>query len=456
MNATDTLTRYAAELTYDQLPPQAVTDIKVHILDTVGAIIAGSLSPAAQRLNDLIVQWGGRAEATILPSGLKVPAPNAALVNSVMSRGFDFETILHGGATHVSASVIPAALAMAEYAQTVLQRPVNGRDFLAAVVLGTDLNWRFRVAGGASTIMAGGWLAETFAPPAIAAMGGLLMGLDREKINFAMGIGYNQCCGTYGATVGDHGGLMAQLSQGLGAKAGVVAVVMAEIGFTAYKDLIDGQWGMYKMYGDGTVDRDILAGDLGTRYDCLRPGIKKFPGCGATQPVVDATLSLVTENNLSADRIQSVRITVGENSYFLCGQDKFVPSETADALWNYRYSVAVACVKGRVFVDDFTESALKEPSVLDFISKIDVAPDKTFRHDIVVEMTDTSGTVYRKAMTDMAPASQEEILEKFKRCCDVSVRPIARDAVLRFIDDVERLESLTDLGALVGLVSGSD
>ena len=329
MGATDTLVKYASELTYDQLPAQAVADIKVHILDTIGAVVAGSLSPAAQQLNDLIVQWGGRAEATILPNGVKVPAPNAALVNSVMSRGFDFETILSGGATHVSASVIPAALALAEYAQAVRQRPVSGRDFLTAVIIGTDLNWRFRVAGGPSTIMAGGWLAETFAPPAIAAMGGALLGMDAQTINFAMGIGYSQCCGTYGATVGDHGGLMAQLSQGLGAKNGVLAVVMAEIGFTAFKDLIDGQWGMYKMYGDGTVDRDVLIGDLGRRYDCLNPGVKKFPGCGATQPVVDATLTLLTENGLSADQIRNIEITVGENSYFLCGEDKFVPAETS-------------------------------------------------------------------------------------------------------------------------------
>ena len=40
--ATNQLVDYAATLRYENLPPEAVKAIKTHILDTLGAIIAGS------------------------------------------------------------------------------------------------------------------------------------------------------------------------------------------------------------------------------------------------------------------------------------------------------------------------------------------------------------------------------------------------------------------------------
>ena len=115
------------------------------------------------------------------------------------------------------------------------------------------MNWRFRVAGTA--VMGSGWLADTMAPPAIGAMGGKLLDLNRDQVNYAMGIGYNQCAGNYGATLGPEGGYLAQLSQGMGSKNGVLAVILAEKGFTSYRDMIDGRWGLFKMYAGGTYNR---------------------------------------------------------------------------------------------------------------------------------------------------------------------------------------------------------
>jgi len=384
--------------------------------------------------------------------GDKVPAPNAAMLNAVMSRGFDLETILSGGATHVSASIIPAALAISEYCEAVKKKPVGGKDFIAAVTLGTDLNWRFRVAGGAATVMAGGWLAETFSPPAIAALGGILLGFNRETINYAMGIGFNQCAGTYGATVGENGGLMAQLSQGLGAKAGVLSVLFAEAGFTAYKDVIDGRWGLYAMYGDGQYDADILTGELGGRFGALTPGIKKFPGCGATQPVVACVLSLMENNPIAPNEISAVDITVGEASYRLCGKGKQEPANPADALWNYRYSAAVALTKGDVFVGDFSEEAIRDVKVLALIPKITIHPDKSLGHAVIVTIESKDGQSFTKTLDDMETVPEDKIHEKFKRCCHAAAHPISEEKAERLIETVNHLEDVPSISEIIRMV----
>lgn len=452
MSSTDELIDYTLRLKFEDLTDQAIEYIKIHILDTMGATIAGSVSEGSMKLVKLVKEWGGREESSIIVYGGRVPSPNAALLNSVMSRGFDFETILFGGATHVSASIIPATLAIAEYSQNVRKRKVSGRDLITAIALGTDLNWRFRVAGGASTIMAGGWLAETFAPPAIAALGGKLLCFEREKINYAMSIGYNQCCGTYGTTVGEKGGLMAQLSQGLGAKTGVSSVLFAERGFTAYKDVIDGRWGLYSMYGDGSYDADILTGELGKRFEPLKPGIKKFPGCGAIQPVASSTLTLMKENHLRAEDIDAVQITVGEASYKLCGENKWDPENPADALWNYRYSAATALVKGKVFVDDYNEGAIRDPGVLKLIPKIEIIPDASMGHGVKVVIQTMGGESYKKVMDDMEPASKEEILDKFKKCCRFSAKLFSYEKAEKFIDVVDKLEEVQDITEIMDIL----
>jgi len=452
MSATDELISYAQSLRFEDLPSQAVEAVKTHVLDTLGAILAGSTAEGPKNLVHLIKEWGGRAEGTILVYGDKVPLPNAAWVNATMSRGFDYETLVGGGATHVSASIIPAALAISEYSQTFKNKIINGRDLIVALALGIDLNWRFRVAGG-STVQGGGWLAETFAPPAIGALGGKLLGFDREKMNNAMGIGYNQCCGNYGAVVGPGGGYMAQLSQGLGAKAGVLSVLLADRGFTAFKDLIDGRWGLFRMFAGGRYDSEILLGGLGKRFESLTPIIKRYPGCGGTQAPVYGALELAREHSIRVEDVSKVRIGESEMGYWLLGENKGKPSNTADALWNDRYSVAVALVKGKVFVNDFSKEAIRDPRILELLERVEVQIDKSLVHEVEVEIKTKEGKSFQRKVTSVPPMSRDEILEKFRNSNHFSAKPLPERRVESFIQMVNELEELENVTKMINMLS---
>ncbi len=445
---TEELVHYAGILRYEDLPPETVEAIKIHILDTCGAIAAGSSADVPRNLTDLVRDWGGRAESTVFIFGDKVPASNAAWANSTMSRGFDYETLLAGGATHVSASIVPAAFALAEYNKNVRNQPVTGKKLITAIALGCDLNWRFRVAGGPSTIMNSGWLAETFAPPAIGALGGNLFGLNEEQINYAMAIGYNQCCGTYGATLGEGAGMMAQLSQGIGAKTGVLSVILAEKGFAAYKDMIDGRWGLYRMYGNGSYDRDVLTGELGKRFKHIEPVIKRYPGCGATQNVVNGLLKIIEEHNLGADTVSHIKICVSESSFFQCGENKGEPVNAAEALWNFRYSAAIALLRRDVFVDSFTEKAIHDPRTLALIPKIAVCANASLSRDIEIEIETKDGISFSIKESDPNPIKGKEIVDKFRRCCRFAANTLSDDKIENFIKTVDRLEDVDDVGGL--------
>jgi 2-methylcitrate dehydratase PrpD len=454
MSATEELIQYAAKFNYNDLDPKTIAAFKIHILDTCGAIVAGSSADGVKNLGKLLKSWGGREDATLLVLGDRLPAPEAAWFNATASRGFDYETLLMGGATHVTASILPAAFALAEYKKSIMKKPVSGKELIAALAVGCDLNWRFRVAGGKATIMAGGWLAETFAPPAIGAMGGILLDLDEEEINAAMSIGYNQCSGNYGASNGQGAGLMAQLSQGMGSRAGVVSTILAANGFSAYKEMIDGRWGLYHMYGKGEYDRDILLGGLGTRFEALVPTVKRFPGCGATQPVVSAALSIASEAGLRGEDVSDVRIRVDESSYQQCGENKGRPLNTAEALWNFRYSTAVALIKGQVFVDDFSVEAIADRVTLDLVDRITVLVDKSLKsQEVHMAMTTRSGRTFEKKETGLNPLQGAEIVRKFRDCWSFSEKPLSPENIDRFIETVEKLEEVSDIDELIYLIT---
>jgi 2-methylcitrate dehydratase PrpD len=453
VSATDELVRYTEALRYEGLPLQAVEAVKIHVLDTFSAIIAGSAAEGVKNLVKLVKEWRGKAEGTIFVYGGRVPLPHAAWVNSSMSRGFDFESLVGGGATHVPGSVIPAALVISEYAEAFKNKVINGKELITAIVLGIDLNWRLRMAGiGESTAMGGGWLAETFSPPAIAALGGKLLGFNREKIANAMGIGYAQCCGHYGATVGKGGGLMAQVSQGLGTKAGVLSVLLADRGFTAFKEVIDGRWGLYRLYGNGKYDPEVLVYGLGKRFEHLNPNTKRYPGCGATQAPVYAVLELAREHKTKAEDVARVRIRMAEMPYWQVGENKGKPLTPADALWNARYSAAVALVKGTVFVDDFSEGAIRNPRILELLQRIEVKLDKslTQTNDLEIEIKMKDGKAYWKKGQIVPPSmSKAEIIEKFKRCNYFSVKPLPEKSIESFIQMVDELEEVDNVTRII-------
>src|SRR5690606_10896253 len=137
------LARCAVALTYTDLPDGVADMTSKTILDTTGVILpAATTSPEAKALADLVLDLGGKEEATLLGFGRKAPAWLAGYVNGAMANCQDFSD-LHPDAAHISSPVIPAAIALAER-----QGDVTGKEFITAIALGLDLQCRLTVAAG--------------------------------------------------------------------------------------------------------------------------------------------------------------------------------------------------------------------------------------------------------------------------------------------------------------------
>ena len=108
------LVSYAASTKYDDLPLDVVNITKRFILDTLATTIAGSTASGCRTIADQVKDWGGREESAILIYGGKAPAPEAAMVNSMMAHALDFDDTHDEAVLHANVAVLPTALAVAE------------------------------------------------------------------------------------------------------------------------------------------------------------------------------------------------------------------------------------------------------------------------------------------------------------------------------------------------------
>ena len=110
----DRLAHVAAEASVDTLPSTTVEAAKRVLLDTLGAIAAGSTLPENGRLARLAAARAPQGVATLLGHGAKADAGWAALVNATAGVALEVDEGNRLGGGHPAIHVIPGALAVAE------------------------------------------------------------------------------------------------------------------------------------------------------------------------------------------------------------------------------------------------------------------------------------------------------------------------------------------------------
>ena len=134
-----TISEYATTLQYEQINENAIRMTKLDIIDTFATLVAGSSAEGIQELLEIVEEWGGKPEADIFVSGIKVPSLFAALVNGVMAHARDFDDTHDEATLHAGTSVVPAAIAAAQAVGNV-----SGKEFITAVNIGLDVTLSIR------------------------------------------------------------------------------------------------------------------------------------------------------------------------------------------------------------------------------------------------------------------------------------------------------------------------
>ena len=450
--AIEKLAANALETRFENIPQDTLEATKYRIVDTLGCLIGGATDTGNPELLGLLREQGGFKEATILIHGDRVPVANAALMNCVMARSFDFEPVspLVEGFTcpgHISGTTIPAALTLAEVANA------SGQELLTSLIVGDDIASRMLAASGFGFSL--GWdCVGTVNVFGVTATAGRLFGLDKMHLRNAFGIALNQI-GTTFQTFWDHTTAY-KLPQGLAARGGINSVQLAKAGWSGPEDALMSKFGYYKMFTEGCKRPKILTKDLGKKfyYDGT---IKPYPCCRIVHSAIDCALALINKHNIKADDIKLVNLQVapGGIDHAVGKPFKIGPFPHGNAAFSYEYVVATAFLFGGVKPEHMTEKAIRNPQVTEFIKKIKLTSAKDVEFEKArMTVTLKNGNKFTETVTKVKgdplsnPMTREEIIAKFWVNVDFSGK-INHKKAEHLLDMVLNLEKVSNVRRLI-------
>jgi 2-methylcitrate dehydratase PrpD len=452
MGLTGTVIDFIVETDFKDLSKEVVEATKKLFIDTTGVALAGSRAAGIEVTLNLLRKWGGRAESTVWVFGDKLPSLHAALMNSMMSHALDFDDTHGKLAIHAGASVIPTALAMAE-----CTKQVSGKDLITAIVIGVEIASKL----GLSILEQDkGWhLSATCGTFASSAVAGKLLGLDRQRMGNALGIGYTQASGTLQSAI--DGSLTKRMQPGFGARSGILSALLAREGITGPENFFEGPYGFFKLYQDDRYDPQVLIKKMGIPFEIMNLATKPYPCCRLAHSPLDALFIMLKESDLDLEEVETIDVYGSQAMKTLCGKPFRVGEDSEiDAQFSLPYIMVSAIEKKAVDIENFSREAVHNSLLAPHTKKINVivSDDVSSRWSARVVVKKKNGQIFSKIVDAPKgqpenPMSWEECVEKFNRCSMVAAKPLNQERLKQFIQGVEDLENIDSVQELIQLLT---
>jgi len=448
---------------YDDLPSEVVMACKKSVVDLIGVAIAGSTTPVAKKLFEVVSQWQGKPEASVFLRDTALPAHEAVFVNAAMGRALDFNQYHFSTGTQPPPTMVPVALATAQ-----LVGKVSGRNFISAVTIGSEVMCRMRMVPDYCSGLSG-WVGDVCGIFGGAITAGKLMGFNSEQMLNALGLAYSQSAGTVQGVRDVGGGATLSLQQGLSARAAMLSATLGKNGLGTSKRFLDSEGGFYEVYYRGIRhDMKRLMDGFGKRYEVMNLAIKPYPSCGYTLCPIDNVLDIVKKNNLTGPEIDKIVLRVGKAAYNnVCRprETKSRPKTVGDAMFSIPYTIGSAIYRSEVFLEDFSAEAIKDTRRLKEVDKVECLLDQDIEAEAsklslrlslnIAEVSTGDGRNFSQKMLHVKgspekPMTFEECAEKARRCAQFA--GFSAEKMDMLVEHISRLEQLEDVQVITQLL----
>jgi len=171
--------KHFTRVRYEHLPKAAMDAVKNEVLDSLATAIGGWSKAGIGELVDLITEWGGTEQSSVIAYGIKCPTPNAAQINGTMIHALDHDDGNPSALVHVGCVTVSTCFAVAERIGKI-----SGKELLTAMALGADfMSWLSLASRRGSSMMMSGWHPTAlYGYMWAAGMAGRILGFD-EVIN---------------------------------------------------------------------------------------------------------------------------------------------------------------------------------------------------------------------------------------------------------------------------------
>jgi len=445
MDYLDRLAAFVEETSLDRLPDGALAATRLVLLDTIGAMVAGSVLPENRRLAEAMHARTSRPAATLVGHGARVDPLLATFANATAGVALEVDEGSRLGGGHPAIHVVPAALAVAEAGGA------DERHLLESIIAGYEVCSRLGSATSARpNVHSHGTWGTIGTAVAVAKLAGLDAPGVRAVINLAASM---SPANTW--TTALEGVTIRNAYPGRSGLEGLLAMDLYRAGFTGLADAPG------DVYGSILADRfeperalDGLGGPLRIQQNYF----KFYACCRYNHFALDALLAMARAERLAADQVERVVVTTIPFGPRMAG---VAPDSMLGAKFSIPWAVAAALVLGRADVSAFTEPALGDARIRALARRVEVradpsmSPRRTDGTTARVEVRCRDGrvlvgstSVVRGDFEDPVPAS--EVVEKF---LSLAAGPLgagrARDVAHLVLEQADALKDVGDLTALL-------
>ncbi|PYR38809.1 MAG: MmgE/PrpD family protein [Acidobacteria bacterium] len=452
--ATDAVARFVTRTTLADLPADVVQQGKRCLIDGFGVILAGSTSDGSRIVREHVREVGGKSEASIIGTRLRVPAGKAALANGASGHAMDYDDTqlsttpdrTFGLLTHPTIPALSTSLAVAE------RVGASGAGFLEAFLVGFEVECKIAEAIDPDHYTRGFHSSGTIGAFGAATAAAKLMKLDAAVVKHLLAITASLSSGIRV----NFGSMTKPLHVGRAAESGVFAADLAAHGFTGGDDGLDGAWGFFQVLGGG-ADLDRLIPALGKPYAIVNPGVsvKPYPCGSLSHPSMDAMLKVVVDHDLKPEQIKAVRVRAGSN---VLNPLRYKTAKTElEAKFCLPFLMASLIVRRKAGMAEFTDAFVASEAVQRMMELVTGVFDREIeaqgfdkiRSVIEVDLVDGRRLVqsadqrYRGGPDK--PFTRAELRAKFADCAQLVLRPDRIEPAIAAIESIDRLSSVREL-----------
>ena len=355
----DTLAGFAADVSYAQLSPGAAAAARLVLLDTLGAILAGSAEPENARLAAAMAERATRPAATVIGHAVRTDPLLATFVNATAGVALEVDEGNRWGGGHPAIHVVPGALAVAE------ERRADGARLLEALVAGYEVSSRI---GGATVprgnVHSHGTWGTIGTAVAVARLAGADARTIRDVINLAASM---SPANTW--TPALEGATVRNAYPGRSGLEGLLAVELHRAGFTGLPDAPS------DVYGTILADRfdpERALDDWGGPLRIEQNYFKFYACCRYNHPALDALAAIRAREPFRAEDVVAAEVLVFPFGLRMAAPAP--PSQLA-AKFSIPWAVAAGLVLGHGDLAAFDETARGDARIRELAGRVTVTAD---------------------------------------------------------------------------------
>lgn len=415
MGETATLAEYTVSTDYDDIPAEVVEHAKRAIRDYLGVAVYGAHHDVGEKVMTYVSRCMDGDEATVV--GRQTASPTgAALANGVFGHAIDYDDTFESIVIHPTSPVFAATFAAGEVADA------DGEELITAYTIGCEAAYRVGHSTYPNHYQNGWHSTGTVGSFGSAAAAAHLLDLSVNETINALGT----VASASSSLKKNFGSMTKPLHAGHAAETGLRAALLAQEGFTADDEILEGKIGYGEvMTTDGSYDPSIITEGLDEEWAVLDLGFKPHPSGVITHAAMDALRTLVIDHDLTVDSVDSITVALDDAASEMLHHAN--PDNALQAKFSIEFCLAAILREREAGIHEFTDEYVTQPETKEAIAKIDRGFEEnlfdahyaSYGARVTVEMTDGETLVKEVKHhpgSPNNPVSEERLRSKFDEC----------------------------------------